>query len=259
MILEGSFSDITTKITKLLKQIETVDRSSLSIKFTFMHNEQEMVLFYKNNPETLIESYEQLEGLAESDNPIYMIDKDIYYLLTSASSNHKNSNIPELASRSNSSEPNTSIQNPKTKKPKTKTGISFTRSSSAKSVEIQKESSATTTSPESLSNQFVIESYVSDAERAERPCALGIKQIDSNIFVAYYRSTIFDKGADTTFRHYLAYQPGTLVSYTYFHKKANLKDLFKSVGTSLKRNGKNNLSLIQTEQILMQLHTLVFL
>lgn len=259
MILEGSFSDIEAKITKLLKQIETVDRSSISIKFAFMHNEQEMVLFCKSNPETLIESYEQLEGLAESDSPIYMIEKDIYYLLASASSNHNNSNIPELASPSKSSKPKTSIQNPKTEKSKTKTGISVTKASSAKSVEIQKESSATTIPPESLSNQFVIESYVSDAERAERPCALGIKQIDSNIFVAYYRSTIFDKGADTTFRHYLAYQPGTLVSYTYFHKKANLKDLFKSVGTSLKRNGKNNLSLIQAEQILMQLHTLVFL
>jgi len=101
----------------------------------------------------------------------------------------------------------------------------------------------------SLNEDYRIEDLKEDSFKREEHCAFGIKRLDENYFCLYYRKSIYDKGSDTTFRHYLLKQPGELVAYMYFKELGSLRYLFETIERKLRHNGSNILSRPQADQI----------
>lgn len=106
---------------------------------------------------------------------------------------------------------------------------------------------------------FVIEDHREDCEYLQRPVAFAFKRIEENCFLLYYRKTVYDKGMDTNFRHYLSGQPGELVSYRYLHKVENLKKCLEAAGCRRGRGQAPALSLNQAEKILNEIVSLSYL
>lgn len=101
----------------------------------------------------------------------------------------------------------------------------------------------------SLSEHYRIEDHLEESVRLEKPCVFGIKYIDDNYFILFYRRSVYEKGTDTTFRHFLCQQPGTLVAYRYFKDLASLRYMFEKQSLKLRHNGSNVLSRAQADQI----------
>lgn len=100
-----------------------------------------------------------------------------------------------------------------------------------------------------LNEDYRIEDLQEHSFRREEHCAFGMKLLDENYFCLYYRNSVYDKGSDTTFRHYLLKQPGELIAYMYFKELSSLRFLFETNGRKLRHNGSNILSRSQADQI----------
>lgn len=100
-----------------------------------------------------------------------------------------------------------------------------------------------------LNDEYCIEDYLEESLRLSKPCVFGIKNVSENVFVLYYRNSVYDKGADTTFRHYLCRQPGVLVAYRYFKELKSLRYQFEKLGKKLRHNGQNLLSREQADYL----------
>ncbi len=96
---------------------------------------------------------------------------------------------------------------------------------------------------------YRIEDFIEESVRLSKPCVFGIKYLDDNLLTLFYRNSVYDKGSDTTFRHYLCQQPGTLVSYMYFKELSSLRYQFEQFGRKLRHNGQNILSRMQANQL----------
>lgn len=235
MIITGTFSEIKEKIDCFFNSIEDTFPYPLNVDISFSYNDREIVLFSKANPHIPCTDISNLDKTSS----LYLIDKDTYNLLVGS---------PNSLDAHMISSPY-SLKQKKKQNAKTESSKSKTEEESKKTYTLQAQYK-NIDNFSNISNNFIIEEFISDQECSKRPCALAIKQIGSNEYLAFYRSSIYNKGADTTFRHYLAGQPGTLVAYTFFMKISNLKDLFSSMKLSLHKNGKNWLSLQQAEHIM---------
>lgn len=232
MIITGTFFEIKKKINCLLNSIEDTFPYELNVNISFSYNNREIVLFSKTNPHIPCTDISKLDKTSS----LYLIDKDTYNLLVAS---QNSLTVPMISSQ----------EQKKTQNTKTESIKSKTEEESPKTYTLQPQYKSIDNFS-NIPNNFIIEEFVSDQECSIRPCALAIKKIGCNEYLAFYRSSIYNKGADTTFRHYLAGQPGTLVAYIFFMKISNLKDLFSSMKLSLHKNGKNWLSLEQAKHIM---------
>lgn len=73
-------------------------------------------------------------------------------------------------------------------------------------------------------------------------CAYAIKEINDGLYSFYFRSSIYDRGSDTTFRHYIDRRKGNLIVYRYFKSIGSIKMVFGDIGKPLRYNGNNLLS-----------------
>lgn len=252
MIFKGTLSEIKEEIVSVLDSLTIQKRNSFAVSLSFSEDEREIIFFDKQTPRIPIYSSEQLSSAAQSGN-LCSIDKEIYIILTNPSTPKSMEPKTGPASIPNVSEPNLSpVVHTKTIKNKTKTESQKPKTIARKNETRKPEKNIPIDSTENY-----IQSYISDEARAKSPCAIGIKRVQDNIYYAYYRSSIYDKGADTTFRHYLVQQPGELVAYIYFRKVENLRRLFESLGKKLRKNGNNCLSYNQVESIIETLTRLL--
>ena len=73
-------------------------------------------------------------------------------------------------------------------------------------------------------------------------CAYAIKALTDGLYSFYFRSSIYDRGSDTTFRHYIDRREGNLIVYRYFKSIGSIKMVFADIGKPLRYNGNNLLS-----------------
>lgn len=182
-------------------------------------------------------SFNETATLAEA----FFIDEELYSILTQ-----------ETKPVNAKTEPGFTKTTPQKREIETNSRRNENRREAASSV-------VQSTSPHYSKELYVIESHKEDCESASRPCVLAIKEISNNVLTLFYRRSVFDKGTDTSFRHYLINQPGELVSYRYFNKIESLKDLYSELNLPLRHNGSNYLSKSQCDYILNSLIRLRFL
>lgn len=236
MTFSGPLEKVKQDIDRLLESINVATSNSISIDLCFSQNGRELLLINRNNPYNPVNNISQNLIYETPTNSFFLIDSEIYNILIQKSTLTETAKNPEH---------NTELAvNSKTKKVITKTTKETTKTKRAGEFQ-----------PSYDDGLFFIEQYSTDEERLKRPGALAIKQLSTNEFLAFYRGTVYDKGSDTTFRHYLTTQPGTLVAYVYFSKVANLRSLFLSNGSALRKNGNNLLSFAQVKSILETLKT----
>lgn len=234
MTFSGPIEKIKQDIGKMLESINVATSNSISIDLCFYQNGRELLLINRDNPHNPVNNISQNLIPEISDNTLFLIDSEIYSILV-------NGRAPSVLTKTAKTSMHNieSAANSKTKKAITKTAKETTKTKRVGE------------SPLSYDDGlFFIEQYSTDAERLKRPGALAIKQLSTNEYLAFYRGTVYDKGSDTTFRHYLTTQPGTLVGYVYFSKVANLRSLFLSNGSALRKNGNNLLSFSQAKSII---------
>lgn len=239
MTFSGSLERIKQDIDRMLASINVATSNSISIDLCFYQNGRELLLINRNDPHSPVNSISQDLICEITDSSFFLIDSEIYNILV-----HNPTQSTLTETDINPQHNIKLVAKSKTKKPITKTA---------------KTSSKTRRVEESIlsftDDLYFIEQYSNDEERLKRPGALAIKQLSTNEYLAFYRGTVYDKGSDTTFRHYLTTQPGTLVAYVYFSKVTNLRSLFLSNGSPLRKNGNNLLSFTQAKSIIDTLKT----
>ncbi len=256
--------DLFAECSELLKQTISVP-DSISINISLYSQNRQLIILDR---ETLQEaSAVSLKQAQEAEN-FYIIEKEIYdRLLNCSLTDYASPN--EMGSQNGISsailsEPSfkpsqraifapkasqmieyTSDERNAVKKAKTKNALPKTDPTISLSAIGAGERSRFTT----LNEYYCIEDLLEDSVRSEKKCAFAIKYLDENYFFLYYRSSIYDKGSDTTFRHYLLKQPGELIAYRYFKYLSSLRQLFKDNGLKLRHNGNNILSRSQADEI----------
>lgn len=256
MKYSGTLSEIQKKIKDTLDCMNNITHENIEVVLSISRNGKELVMIDKTEPLHPITDILQLTEAISSNN-IYILEKEIYSILTKQQfpSYSKNSLSPttlfkqDLEETEDNNKPIST--NYKTGSEKNKTVITLQKTNTPQEQTSKRlERSNKTTA---VTNEFIIEQYISDDEQIKKPCVIGIKRIENNLYYAYYRSSVYDKGSDTNFRHYLASQPGNLAAYIYFRKIENLRELFSSLGKRLRKNGNNCLSLSQVSQIVSTL------
>ncbi len=244
MIISGSFTEIENNLNRYLRLFKesVLVNNNYTVKLTISVNGRSFIIVDKN---TLREIDNFITIKNEADLDVYVIDEEIYHLLREG-----RPDVREMIPMSYENCEN------KTDKEKHKTGVTIAKTAQRDIGVITDEKTKVDTldldsvSPVSvLGEEYCIEDYLEESARLCKPCAFGVKYINDNIFVLYYRKAIYDKGADTTFRHYLCKQPGTLVAYRYFKELKSLRYQFETLGRKLRHNGQNILSKVQTDYL----------
>ncbi|MCR5205290.1 MAG: hypothetical protein K6E47_09545 [Lachnospiraceae bacterium] len=245
MLITGSFTDIENNLNRYLRLFKesVLINNDYTAKLTISANGHSFIIVDRT---TLKEVDDCLMLEDGRDTDLYVIDEDIYRKLK------KGRYVAHRLGKKGCGNCGykTVAENPKTATENTKTAISKVCVSTATEDKIDMTSVIDTASELPVFNdEYCIEDYVEGSNKLGKPCAFGIKYINNNVFMLYYRKSIYDKGEDTTFRHYLHKQPGTLVAYRYFKELKSLRYQFETLGKKLRHNGQNILSKVQVDYL----------
>ena len=251
MVITGYLSEIEKQLDWYLSLFkESVLRNNeFAVEFTITSNGRKIILVDKA---TLEETEYRL--IDDKDRKVFVMDEEIYRLFRA-----NNMQRYDKVGKSNNSQEMPEVKPiHKTESKKTKTERYITKTIKSEKSGIQRQrigkedeipKAYENDKRKSLNDEYRIEEHLEDSVRLSKPCVFGIKYIDDNLFVLYYRNSVYDRGADTTFRHYLCQQPGTLVAYVYFKDLYSLRYQFKQFGKKLRHNGQNILSHMQSDQL----------
>ncbi len=253
MVIKGCFSEIEKRLNWYLKLFEesVLLNSDFLLNMTITSNGRNVILVDKN-------SLEEIKSLVTEEKVIgknaFVMDEEIYHLF------HSQDKRTIYMTDSTETHPisyKTKTEH-KTDKEKDKSETKIAKASDIDDYQkddihnVQQENYSArinTNMSISLTPDYRIQDHLEESVRLSKPCVFGIKYIDDNLFTLFYRNSVYDKGSDTTFRHYLCQQPGTLVSYMYIKELSSLKYQFEQFGRKLRHNGQNILSRVQSDQL----------
>lgn len=268
MTITGTLHDIAQELEQYEEVLRQSPYSGVSVTASISLSAQNKRLLFVDK-RTLQELNMEKHYNAEPHPELFLIEEDIYRLFQVSdhsirpvlakpenTSENSSESAPEIRSQAHNMPVNGISSSPIANSPsktqtalkKPKTANDFPKAKSTKIVSLQndQEERAVLTT---LGEHYVIEDHLEDSVRLEKPCAFAIKYIDQNCFYLYYRRSVYDKGTDTTFRHYLCNQPGELVAYMYFKALGSLRNVFEKHGLKLRHNGKNILSRMQSDEV----------
>lgn len=253
MVITGCLSEIEKQLDWYLSLFKesVLLNNEFAVEFTITSNGRKIIPIDKA---TLEEMEYRLIDCNLSDRKVFVIDEEIYRLFRV---NNKQRN-DKVGNFDDSQEMPKVKPIHKTEIKKTKTERHITKATKSEksgipNQRIVNEDEIPNTyikgKTKELNDEYRIEEHLEDSVRLSKPCVFGIKYIDDNLFVLFYRNSVYDRGTDTTFRHYLCQQPGTLVAYIYFKDLDSLRYQFEQFGKKLRHNGHNILSRMQSDQL----------
>lgn len=226
VILSGNSEEKISQISLLFAVLEQqcIDPNMCEWEISISINGHSQLLIDKSSLLPIKRCTTPFESLLE----LYFIDSEIYKSFVSDSQPFALGKA--MMSNSNDSEKTTA------KKVKYQPFAKSTRG-------FAKRDSASTKT-ESNSTEVPLSKKESDFYTREenQTCAYAIKQSSKGYFSFYFRSGINDRGADTTFRHYVDRRDGSLIIFRYFKSIGSIKMVFSDIGKPLRYNGNNLLS-----------------
>ena len=253
MVFTGSFSEIDNKLNWYLSLFKesVLLNNDFSIDVTITTNGRKVILIDGN---TLEEVKFLFKNVNSEEYNAFVMDEEIYhifynYIVRTPDMNTRSDHISMACNKTD--ENKTDIIIPKSDKQNTQIKPRELYDIENKEVTQAREYDkiAKTDKNMNLNSEYRIEEHLEESMRLNKPCVFGIKYVDDNVFVLFYRNSVYDKGSDTTFRHYLCQQPGTLVAYIYFKELNSLRFQFEQFGKKLRHNGQNILSREQSDYL----------
>jgi len=260
MVINGCFSEIEKRLSWYLGLFKesVLLNNEFTFELTAKTNGRKVILVNKSNLEEMDFS---LMNEDDENLDVFLMDEEIYHLFQSGADNvnstsddyghsHKYSEITQSAK--------TNKQMAQTKGDLSQTEPNLYKTKHTKRIDNGYENVENYTGYKCINkaemvigsnSDYCIEEHLEESLRLNKPCVFGIKYINDNVFALYYRNSVYDKGSDTTFRHYLCKQPGTLVAYRYFKELSSLRYQFEQFGLKLRHNGRNYLSRAQSDQL----------
>lgn len=245
MLITGSFSEIEKKLNRYMQLFKenVLSNSNYIVDLRISANGHPFIMIDRT---TLREVGDNWMSEFGKDTDMFVVDEELYRLLSKVKPT-----VQELSlCACEDCKYKTALNKPKTDVDKDETA---TEDIIVHKKQITKESTSVTVASSFnvpiLNDEYCIEEHLEESMRLGKPCVFGLKYVSDNVFALYYRKSVYDKGADTTFRHYLCRQPGILVAYRYFKELRSLRYQFEVIGKKLRHNGQNLLSQEQSDRL----------
>ena len=255
MVIKGDYNQLTNALDNIKLFLLNQKTESMTVSISVSIDNKNMILADKQSLEIL----DAIWGKVPDD--CFFVDETVYHAFMGALHANETNTFTNIK-KTDDKKQKTNDEIEKTGKEIEKTHISLPDDVSEKDIKkgaTKGKSNREQKNDVAWNDLYIIENHEKDCVDPNRPAAFAIKKQSEDKFLLFYRRSVYDQGIDTNFRNYLNNQSGILVAYIYFKNIESLRAEYRTLGLSLRHNGKNELTIDQCNNLLKDFSSLRFL